>query len=171
MAQTGDKASIENELSEVDSDLSSGSLGPSLEFENLRNGYISTEAIQGDKKTFDIPKKSFDYFNSLTDHNILVGAQKSAEIFENYIGQYSFGDEPLDDYLEDMPVKGNELEGLESSFVLDLDLFEYDGRQHVRYSEGEVAEEVVEYLTEDSEWSENLYFLEEEEKLFIRSNP
>lgn len=171
MSRVEENRSAETSKSGASSKTSIGFLGPDLEIESLGNGYVKAEAIEPDRGIFYNPERTFEYFDDLTDDNIVTGAKKSAEILENYLGQHSLGSEPIEEYMNELVVESSQLEDLESSFVMDLDLFEYDGSQHVRYSEGEVAREAVECLVEESNWSDSMYFLEDEEKLFIRSNP
>jgi hypothetical protein len=171
MSKVGENRSTEASKSGASSTTSIAHLGPDLEIESLGNGYIKAEAIEPDRSIFYNPERTFEYFDDLTDDNIVTEAKKSTEILESYLGQHSLGGESIEEYMDELVVESSQLEDLESSFVMELDLFEYDGRQHVRYSEGEVAREAVEYLVEESEWGDSMYFLEDEEKLFIRSNP
>jgi hypothetical protein len=171
MSETEDNLSMRAGVSGASSTIDVEFLGPDLGIESLGEGYVRSEAIEPDRGIFYNPKMTFDYFDELTEDNIFTEADRSAEILESYLGQHSFGNEELKDYMEDLLIESSQLEDLESSFVMELDLFEYDGSQHIRYSEGQVAKEAIEYLSEESDWSDNLYFMEEDEKLFIRSNP
>lgn len=144
------------------------SLGPALEPESEVKGYVKAEELEHNGSVFSKPAYSLDNFDSLTDENILLNSVQSARVLENYFGQHSRGDEELNEFLKGFD---DNLPDLSSSFVLDLELEDYDGLQHIRYNQGVVAREVIEYLDKDSSWSSRTYFIEDAGKLFIQSSP
>lgn len=145
---------------------------PDLSFDSRGKGYVSFQEFEDGGGMFSNPETDLQYFDSVAEDNLFVSAPDSARLLENYFGQLSLKDE-LDEYLEYIDsavLEDEEVDSLDGALVLDLDLIEYDGRQHIYRHEGEVAEEVVEYLAEESSWSDSVYLMEDEEMLFIRSN-
>lgn len=144
------------------------SLGPSLNFEGAGNGYVRAEEIDYSSGVFSRPVSSLEEYDSLTDENIVINPQRSAMVLEHYFGQHSRSDDSLEEVLDQFDI---EPPSLDNNIVMELDLNEYDGKQHVKYHEGEVAKDLVEYLDSKSSWSSQTYFMEESEKLFIQSSP
>lgn len=122
---------------------------------------------------FSGAQTDIEYFDSVSDDNLLLSEEGSAKLLEHYFGQLSIGDGLDDflDYIDSAALDSKELDEMSGSLLLELNLMGYEGRQHIRRHEGEVAFEVVEYLTEESSWADRTYFLEDEEMLFIRSSP
>lgn len=171
MAKADSKTADEVSVAKTEVEESSASREPYFDIESIEDSSVSVSSLEDSDSIFRSSERTFKYYDALTADDIAAGASKSAQVLENYLGQHSFGNQRLEEFLEDAPIKESQVTDLESAFVLDLDLYEYDGRQHLRYSEGEVSREAVEYLAEESVWSEHTRFLEGEEKLFIRSNP
>lgn len=142
-------------------------VGPSLDLEGSGNGYVRAEELE-EGGIFSRPISSLEEYDSLTDENIVVGPQRSARVLDHYFGQHSRSDEPLYEFLEGFDTNPP---SLDNNIVLDLSLEDYDGKQHVKYHEGEVARELIEYLDSDSSWSNQTYFMEDCEKFFIQNSP
>lgn len=147
-------------------------LGPSLDFEGDGNGYVRFEVVDDSEDPFSNPEKTPEYLDNLTDENLVVDPGTSAEVLEHYFGQYSHNVELREhlEYIDEAVLEEENLEGLDSSMVLQLDITDYDGQQHIYRHEGMISEETVEFLAEDSKWSPHTYFLEEKDILFIPGN-
>lgn len=166
---------IARSLSQSDESLEelTETLGPSTSFEGQGYGYVRLEEVRNGESIYSSPDPDLGYFDSLTDESLILDSDQSAELLEHYFGQHSRKDE-LEERLEDLDgsvIERQDIEPLESSFVLELDTERYDGDQHIHRYEGKVASELAEYLAEESSWSSKVHYLEDEEKLFIRSNP
>lgn len=148
------------------------SLGPSISFEGEGYGYVRLEEVRNESRVYSRPDPTLEYFDSLTDENIILNPGQSAELLEYYFGQHSrTGDlEETLEHLDDSVIEQWVIESLESSFVLELDTESYDGVQHIHGHEGIVASELVDYIADESSWSSNVHYLRDENKLFIRSN-
>ncbi len=162
-ADPQDGSTIQETLEEVEE-----SIGPSLEFEGLGNGYVRAETVDYSSGVFSRQASSLEEYDGLTEENIVIGPQRSAMVLDHYFGQHSRSNEPLEEFLDQFDV---ELPSLDNNIVMEFDLTNYDGKQHVKYNEGEVARELVEYLNSDSSWSSQTYFMEECGKLFIQNSP
>lgn len=143
-------------------------LEPSSEFESSEEEYIEADELEDDTGLFSRPISSLEEYDVLADETILLDSERSARVFENYFGQHSRSDEPLYEFLDQFDIVSLELD---NDIMLELSIEDYDGDQHVNYHEGSVARELVEYLDSESSWSDQTYFMEDEEKLFIRSSP
>ena len=144
------------------------SLGPTLRLEKSGYGYIEADQLEKNERLFSKPISSLEEYDSLTDENIVLRPQQSARVLENYFGQHSRTDEELEEFLEQFDIAPPDLG---DNIVMELDIDDYDGKQHVNYHEGKVARELVEYLDKDSSWSSQTYFMEECGKLFIQNSP
>lgn len=143
-------------------------VGPSLELESTGDGYVRAEALEDDAGIFSRSVYSLDYYDGLSDENIVLDSQRSAKVAEHYFGQHSRTDESLAEFLEGFD---EVLPILDSNVVMELELYSYDGKQHVKYHEGEVARELIDYLDSESSWSSQTYFIEEQDKLVIQNSP
>jgi hypothetical protein len=146
-------------------------VGPTLGFEGSDNCIRAEELEEEEHGIYSNRLSTLEDYDKLTDEDIVMGPQRSAKILDRYFGQHSRSDEPLSDFLDPFDTG---VPKLENNVVLDLSLYSYEdeGRQqHVKYHEGEVAREVVEYLDSESSWSSRTYFIEDSEKLFIQNNP
>lgn len=178
MSQTDQNTSDILEEDKTDLRASEGFLGPDLSFSLYGNGYTEATELRGEQNIFSTPSQSLNAYDELSEDNVVLEPGESARVFENYFGQYSFGSEDLETYLEDEKDSVNrfmsDIEDLEGSIVMDVDLFDYNGSQHVEYSEGRVSRELVDYLLDAA--PEDLVLMdvissEESSRLFIRSNP
>lgn len=143
-------------------------IGPSLGIESSGNGYIRAEELEDSSGLFSGHTYKLEEYDSSTSENIFIDSVSSAKVLEHYFGQHSRTDETLAEFLESFD---EALPDLDNNIVLDLDLYSYGGKQHVKYSEGEVARELIEYLDSESSWSSRTYFIEEKDRLFIQSSP
>lgn len=144
--------------------------GPYLDLEGDGNGYTDSKVVENGHNPFSSVEPALEHYDNLTDENVLTDPETSAEILEHYVGQFSMSDEHIIGYVDEY-LEGDEPESLEGAIVMDLNLVEYDGNQHINRNEGEVAEELVEHIAEESPWSPYVHFFEEEERLFIRNSP
>lgn len=144
-----------------------------MQFEGSGNGYVSFDKVHESPGLFSSYDPTPEYFDDVSEDNVCVSADESAKMASHFLGQFSRNGD-LEEYLEDMgemSMSESDVDSLGGALVLEFDVMAYDGQQHVHRYEGKVAREALEYLAEESEWSQHVYYLEGEDMMFIRSNP